>query len=347
METIDLEVSKEVLMKEHRSIHDLLTTLFNRTQLSHKAIKSLRANAKDHANKTTETERYGYQRGPMTQIQKKEKLLKYSTARNCGWNKYGDQKLEPIDIWNENLRANYSGLFDLMQEMMTRQECLIRVVNEYMDLCPIQALADRAAETAQRAYQQIATGLPYRWHNPKITGKPMKGGTYKIKWKLEEDFYYDHNNKDANGNPTKITYNYAIPKIQWYVDEHYISNVKDNKIEVCDIAGKRCFTLSAVEELNHELSNDGVRLFKAIVGYTKIPLTFEDNGYHWRRSNHKTLQEQKANIRAVIHTEERWIAIQDQNGERIMEATGKDKSWAIRTMKQRMKTSMLKKMGLK
>ena len=344
---INLEVTKEQLMKEHRSIHDLLTTILNRIQLNYKAIKSMRKVAKNHALETTNKDRYGYDRQLMTEIKKKEKLLKYSTARSAGWPKYGEDKIDESYINNDNLKANYAGLFDLIQEMMTRQECLIRVVNEFMDLCPIQANADRASEIASGAYRSIMTGLPYRWGNPSIKGEPGKGGRGIVKWTVKQDYYYDHANKDMNGNPTKITYDIVTPRIEWYVDEKYIANVKGNQITTCDIAGKKCFTLCAEEELNHELSNQDVRLFKAVVGYTKIPLDFDHGGYGWSRKPTKTVIEQKANIRNVIYTEERWIAIQDQDGKRIMEATGKDKSWAIRTMKQRMKTSMLKQMGLK
>ena len=349
MDEINLEVSKEVLMKEHRSIHDLLTTILNRTQMQHKAIKQMREKAKIHAIETTNMS--GYRAQTLTEIQKKEKLLKYSTSTMCGWEKYGQEQLVPEYINNDNLRPNYSGLFDLVQGMMARQECLIRVVNEFMDLCPIQAAADKGSEKARSAYRQIMTGTPYGWGDVKISGIPGKGGKGLIKWKIKNDYYYDHQNKDPLTNqPTKVDYLYPIPKIEWMVDEKYMDNVYKNQITTCDIAGKKCFTLCAEEELNHELSNQDVRLFKAKVGYTKIPVDFQScSGWGWRQNNtqKESLQQQKAKIRAVIYTEERWIAIQDQNGERIMEATGKDKSWAIRTMKQRMKTKMMKQMGLK
>lgn len=346
MKEVNLEVTKEELMKEHRSIHDLLTTILNRTQINYKAIKSMRDRAKNHAIETVSPSRYTHRSDCDTAIKRKEKLLKYSTARNCGWEKYGSNAIDETYINNENLRANYNGIFDLLQEMMCRQECLIKVVNEYMDLCPIQASADKASEIAARAYNGISTGLPYRWGNPKVVGKPGNGGKCSIKWKLEKDYHYDYSQKDANGHALKVEYDIVYPKITWFVDEKYIANVKDNQITTCDIAGKKCFTLCAEEELNHELSSQDVRLFKAVVGYTKVPITF-DHGYGWGRRTHKTILEQKTAVRSVIYTEERWIAVQDQNGSRIMEATGKDKSWAIRTMKQRMKTSMLKQMGLK
>lgn len=328
------QLDKQELMKEHRSIHDLINQLITKCDISHSAIKSMRSRAKHSANEVVDKGRnsnyhYRNQMDLSTQIGRREKLMKYNTS-NIGLNTYGDSKIHAEDVGNLRLRANWRHILELVQSQMMRQECLIKVVNEYLSIDMTQAKADNGAVEAHSCYRRISTNLPYSWN---LTVKGEKGKSRMIiRWKQGEDSYYD---SSAAGY---VKYTSHTPTITYYIDETYMDIINKYGIGTTDIAGKRVFTTKAELITGHELEADDVKLFKAMVGYTKVPLDFDT----YRGKN----LGDKKKIRGCIYHEERWIAVQElPDGKRQM-ATGKDKSWAIRTMKQRMKTQMLKMMDI-
>lgn len=326
------QVNTKELMKEHRVLHDLINDLIKRSNLSAEAVKAIREYAKEIARDVTNETKYYYHRGGSndnsTEISQRDNLLKDSTCNNT----YLSSSRNSQDILNANFKGIWKPILETIQAAMVRQECLVRVVNEYNNIDEVQADADKGAERANSAYRQIMSGTPYAW-NINIIGKKHAKLPSRTQWKINHRTDYRNYTTDANGSRVYAREKYYLPKHTWYIDETYMDVVDKYKIHTTDIAGKNCFTLKAELVEEHELKDQGVQLFKAIVGYTKIGTNFSD----------KT----KAGVRASIFTEERWIAIQDQDGRRVEQATGKDKSWAIRTMKQRMKSSMLKQMGLK
>lgn len=324
------QINTKELMKEHRVLHDLINYLINLASITSETIKEMRQSAKETALNATASSSYGYgyrQINSTTDIAKRDKLLKYSTSEISYRNSY----TKPEGIGNVNYKGVYNNYLKLIQSSMNRQECLIRLVNEYANIDNIQANADKGADRARLAYHQIQSGTPYRWEFQVIGKKGAKLPSV-TKWKIEERSMFT-GQRDMNGRYIYKKEPYYVPKHTWYIDETYLDTVDKYNIHTTDIAGKRCFTLKAELIEEHELKDQGVTLFKAIVGYTKVGSNSKDTS--------------KAGVRASIYTEERWIAVQDQNDERVEQATGKDKSWAIRTMKQRMKSTMLKKMGLK
>lgn len=117
------------------------------------------------------------------------------------------------------------------------------------------------------------------------------------------------------------------------VDYKWYDNVKGNGITQVDIGGKNALTLSAKEILGHPLESDGVRLFQSKVLYTKVPQTISTYAL-------------KVNEGAsLIHIEDKVIAIQQLTDSCVI-TTGKDESWAVRTMRGRMKKKMMNMMDL-
>ena len=330
------QLDKKELMKEHREIHDIINIIINKAKVSSKAIKEIRDRAKiivkeaiDCGGRSYHYSRYSSGKHDITtEVGRKNKLLDYST---CKQNWYGNS-LKAIDIGNANLRGSWDAILDLLQSQMIRQECLIELVDNYLNLDPIQADADSAAVEARRAYQRIQTGFPYGW-SVNIMGKPGKGKERKFTWKQNKNSRYDR----TKGGYVDVLEH--MPRVTWYVDETYMDTVHKYKIHTTDIAGKKCFVKHAELITGHELESQDVKLFKAVVGYTKVPVDFDSWG--------STRVKSKADIRACIFNEERWIAVQELPDGRREQASGKDQSWAIRTMKQRMKSTMLRTMGLK
>ena len=121
-----------------------------------------------------------------------------------------------------------------------------------------------------------------------------------------------------------------------YVDGTYSNLIKQMGFHIVDIAGKACLTISADEITGHELEDKGVRLFNSKVIYTKVPRTIDSWGM--------TSDEAKS----IFHVEDKVIAVQPPHGEGGSPtiATGKDQSWAVRTMKGRLKKRMYAMMGV-
>ena len=86
---------------------------------------------------------------------------------------------------------------------------------------------------------------------------------------------------------------------------------------------------------NHELLGDDVRLFQAKVFYTKVPNTIS------------TYRMKPGVGKQVLHVEDKVIAIQSLHEvPPDIITTGKDQSWAVRTMRGRMKKKIVNIMGI-
>lgn len=139
---------------------------------------------------------------------------------------------------------------------------------------------------------------------------------------------YIHENVSHNGY---IRYTNTV---NFGIDGNWFTNVVENGIERVDIAGKEVMTTWAEEIPEHELLDEGVKLFKATVAVTQMKRDY---------SSWSLTPEQVEN---VIRLEEKVIAIQQLTSEPDIITTGKDISWAVRTMKGRMKKKMYDMMDL-
>ena len=212
----------------------------------------------------------------------------------------------------KEFNATRAAMLEHIMSMMMRQENILEYQRNYANIDPNIEKADKAARKAYRKWR--ANEGPIGWRNKiDIEAKVGEGATY-----------------DFNYNPSETSFTAII-----YVDETYMDTVEANNINVVDIAGKPVITLKAEEIIGHELEDNNVRLFKATVGYTKVSRGI---------NTYRLKCEEEA--RSLIRIEEKWIAFQELPNGRIT-ATGKDKAWAIRTMKSRMKLTMMKQMGLK
>ena len=121
--------------------------------------------------------------------------------------------------------------------------------------------------------------------------------------------------------------------IKFYIDGHWTDNVFNNGIAVVDIAGKPVLTLCATLIEDHDLLNDNVEMWQAKVAYTKVPKTLNT----WRM--------QSGDWKQCMHIEDKVIAKQTLPSSTFI-TTGKDLSWATRTMRMRMKKEMFKLMDI-
>ena len=118
------------------------------------------------------------------------------------------------------------------------------------------------------------------------------------------------------------------------VNRNWIDVVAANQIQRVDIAQKDYMTLWAEEIPEHELKDQNVRLFQAKIMATRVPRTMS------------TYSPRPGQGKEIVLLEDRVIAVQTfVSGGRTV-TTGKDQSWAIRTMKGRMKKQMMRQMGL-
>ena len=115
-----------------------------------------------------------------------------------------------------------------------------------------------------------------------------------------------------------------------FIGSNWDETVGNNGISTVDIAGKKCITLCAELVEQHELVDDGVKLYTAKVMYTKVPRSMNT----WRLS--------EQDFESIVNIEDRVIAVEETNSNTFI-TTGKDLSWAIRTMKGRMMKKALRR----
>lgn len=118
------------------------------------------------------------------------------------------------------------------------------------------------------------------------------------------------------------------------VDGNWYKDVVDHKIAKVDIGGKMCLTLCADEIMEHDLLDEDVKLYQAKVAYTKVPQGVSC----WSGA--------LGDGAKSIFVEDKVIAVQTLPGGPPIITTGKDKSWAVRTMKMRMRKKIFDMMDL-
>lgn len=188
------------------------------------------------------------------------------------------------------------------------------LINKYEPMDSWTVKCSAAAVEASRTFRRrVETNIGWRNNIDWVVGTP---GNFEIE-ETPDDYH------------KRVTF-----KATAEVDGSYIDVIKANNIDVVDIGGKACLTMKAEEITEHELVEDGVKLFKAKVMYTKVARGVNT----WRLL--------PGEAREIINVEDKYIAVQSLDSSPDIIATGKDQSWAIRTMRGRMKKKMMKIMGL-
>ena len=199
--------------------------------------------------------------------------------------------------------------------LMKRQECITQLVNTYLKV-------DQETIDAEEAMLRMTTLISNNTYNI--------GYNNSIRAKVGDKGKIEVTEEECNWR--KGTFNW---KAKVHVDSTWIDKVYKNKIAKVDIAGKTVMTLDADEIMDHELKDQNVRMWDATVFYSKVPSNVNPN------------YAPKGTWKQILHKEKRVIVVETLPSGDTQMATGKDISWATRTMRMRMKSSMLKQMGLK
>lgn len=208
-------------------------------------------------------------------------------------------------------------IYDTLNACAGRMVIIRELVDYYEPLDQTDVQTSAAVVEAARKFRSWGeTNIGWRNNIGFVAGVP---GTLEVS---EKEMTHWNGSKSYNWDATIA------------VDHTYISVVKANNIEVVDIAGRDVVTIWAEEVPEHDLKDDDVKLFKAKVAYTKVP----------RELN--TYSGQRGDAHKIINIEDKHIAIQPVSEGRDIVTTGKDASWAIRTMRRRMKKKMMEMMGV-
>ena len=121
--------------------------------------------------------------------------------------------------------------------------------------------------------------------------------------------------------------------INVYLDGNWLTDIHEQGLSTVDIAGKLVMPLTVEKVEEHELTDEGIEIWKAKVIYTKVPRTVST----WQLSSN--------DWNKVVHIEEKYIAKQVLHASSFI-TTGNSLEWAIRTMKGRMKKEMFRMMDI-
>ena len=126
-----------------------------------------------------------------------------------------------------------------------------------------------------------------------------------------------------------------------YLKPDWCVKVHEQGLAQTDIAGKTVLVLDAEPVTPKRVDLEGVNLFKIKVGYSLVPIG--SNAWVWGGGSSATQQQERE---ATVNNKDLYLAyVTDTDGQKIL-ATGKDEEWAQRTLKMRLKRTMLKTMGV-
>lgn len=127
-----------------------------------------------------------------------------------------------------------------------------------------------------------------------------------------------------------------------YVKPTWGADVYDKGIALQDIAGKRVMVLDAEEIPYTGPLGGNSKLYLIKVGYSLIPIDGSCN--FWGKS--LTEQEKIDIAQSTAHNKDLYLMTTELTDGTTMSATGKDDEWAERTLKSRLKRTMLKTMKI-
>lgn len=311
---VDTNVTYEDLAKQHKGLSKLINNLIYHSGLNAEWVAHTRSLAKEECRDRTSKLR--------TAIEKKCSLLQ-PVQPSYSLKQTGDE----INVtYNPIIKPIMDSIFCAM----VRQECILEVQKNFLNIDNVQAEADQGAIAASRAWASVQTDIGY--YN-QVTFSGVKGAdpmnvTYTEE--LEDNKYYDYNTRKYITKGKKVKKSESMIGI----NENWIEDVQKKGLQYTDIGGKNCLVTSAKEVEEHELKDQNVKLYDCTVCYTLRPLSANS----W--------QSQAGEPAKWFHVEKRHVAVQKLPSGSTEQASGKDKSWAIRTMKARMKRTMMKQMGL-
>lgn len=241
---------------------------------------------------------------------------------------YGDTKVKSgYSKVNKQLGA-------LIYNAMVRQERILLLQEKYLNLDEVQMEADKGGLKASSLFSNINTAHSYYGGGGVMISGKKDADPMDVDYteEVEDEMTYCTTTQKRVSTGKKRVKNWTI---KYNVDQNWMDDVYENKIQYTDIGGKQCLVTQAKEVEEHELKDQGIKLYDCTVIYTKIPVS--DN--HWRIP--------AGQPRTWFNVEKRHVAVQSLPSGGVQQASGKDASWAIRTMKMRMKSTMMKQMGLK
>ena len=302
-------VTYEGLASQHKALSKMINNLIHHSNLDQDTVKAMRAEAKKNPAELIKHNK--------TLIQQKAALL---------------SRVDTYGFSNQATTTNYvyeeikTSLTNLIYSAMIRQECILVVQKDYLELDEIQVSADKSAIKADEFWWNIKTDIGYQ---NKIILRGKKDAdplTYDYEEELEDRKCYSTGKMQKQIRESTLTY---------HINQDWYDNVYKKGIARSDIGGKAVLVTSAKEIEEHELKDQSVKLFDCTTIYTKLPVGTNT----WRMPS--------GSSKKHFFIEPRHIAVQTLPSGETVQASGKDKSWAIRTMKMRMKASMLKQMGVK
>lgn len=173
----------------------------------------------------------------------------------------------------------------------------------------------RTSEITHKAYKHFANQIQgsIGWSNNVIFKTEHPVGTRRLAQKKVSINGY------ANYGSTAIV----------GISDTWDEDVYAKGLSTIEFQSKYVMPLSLKVVPNAELTAEGVTLYKGHIAYTYVP-----------RANPATFLE-------TIRTEEKYIAVQySPEGRPAIIATGKDESWAVRTMKGRLRSNLLNQLDL-
>lgn len=305
----DIQIDVKGLLDELKEIHKTVNTLCNHYSIDPKKLNVVADNhKKDLIRDCDRHDSYG------DSIQ----YLKKRHTSNTGAN-YGDTRYirELLNTEKSSVHTMQNSIAEFISLNIRRMAAIKLLTEKYANITEKDILDSTASKEAQRWFNRnVATNIG--WRNS-IHFVPGAEGTI-----------VDYT-EEVNGIQTgSVNWDMQIG-----IEGTWLSEVVANGIQLVDIGGKSCMTLCAKEIEEHELKDDDVRLFQAKVVYTHVPRTMD------------TWCPKPGDGKDVVKIEDKVIAIQTyESGERPTITTGKNQSWAIRTMRGRMKKKMMQMMDL-
>jgi len=127
-----------------------------------------------------------------------------------------------------------------------------------------------------------------------------------------------------------------------YLKPTWAADVYDKGIALTDVAGKRVMIADAEEIPYTGILGSQVSLYLVKIAYSLVP---QDSAYDmWGKSYTET--EKYDLVRSTVHLEDKYLMTTQLTDGTLITATGKDDEWAERTLKSRLKRTMLKTMKI-
>ena len=296
------------LSVERTDTEKLLNTILNHLSLSMDNLKNLRLALYDNHKDWFKDQ---------SDVPEAIQQLHRVTGRSM-FARYNDETIgDVLTAQKVNLKNSQEVLETTVFELTGRLAAIDFLIAEASKLDLNYIKAAGSAEAASRVFRYSVNTI--RGYNNKF--KVIAGEKSKLTVKEEPITGW-------RGNVTMSMQGSVEVDHTWWDDVHL------NDIAKVDIGGKACLTLEAEEIMEHELLCDDVRLFQAKVLYTKMPSYIDP----FRMKANEAFD--------IVHVEDKVIAIQNLPDSSPIITTGKNQSWAVRTMKGRMKKKIVDIMGI-